>query len=95
MDINQIINKHFKTLKSLVKSSPVPIYNGFMDEDIFQSCILTAINKYHNEQVDENEGLEYLKRIILNETKFSYRKKKRDKLILVENIITYDREEEN
>ena len=93
MDINQIIDKHYSKLRALIKVSDIPIYNGNMTEDIFQNCILTALNKFQNEDIDEELGLEYLKRIISNEIRFSYRKKKKDKLLLVENLLAFDKEE--
>ena len=95
MTINEVITNHFFQLKALVKPSDIPIYNGNMIEDIFQSCFITAINKFKDEDVDENIALEYLKRTILNEVKFSYRRKSKDRLLLVENIIAYDRTDEN
>lgn len=95
MTINDVIEKHFRQLQSLAKPSDIPVYNGYMIEDIFQSCFITAIKKFKDEDVDENTALEYLKRTILNEVKFSYRRKSKDRLLLVENIIVYDRTDEN
>ena len=66
-----------------------------MIEDIFYFFFITAINKFKDDDVDENIALEYLKRTILNEIKFSYRRKSKDRLLLVENIIAYDRTEGN
>ena len=94
MTINEVIEKHFKELKSLVKISDIPVYNGYMAEDVFQSCFLTAIKKFREKEVDENTALEYLKRTILNEVKFSYRRKKKDNLLLVENLLIYDKSDD-
>lgn len=95
MTINEVITKHFFQLKALAKPSDIPVYNGNMIEDIFQSCFITAIKKFKNKDVDENIALEYLKRTILNEIKFSYRRKAKDRLLFVENIIVYDKSDEN
>ena len=95
MSINDIINTHFEELSSLVKASPIPIYCGNMAEDVLQNCFLAALKKFHGEDLEEENGLRYLKNAILTEIKFSYKRKDRDKLIFVENLIVYDKAEEN
>lgn len=94
MNIRTVIEIHFEELASLVKQSDVPVYCGLMTDDILQNCFLTAINKYKENDVDEITALEYLRRNISNEIKFSYRRKERDKLVFVENVIAYDKAEE-
>ena len=90
MKIGAIIEKHYNTLEGLVKLSETPVYGSMSTEDIFQNCILTALKKYGNRDITEEEGLEYLKKTILTETHFAYRRKKNEKLLFVENLIIYD-----
>lgn len=85
MTIGEIVEKHFDEFKSMVRNPDKTIENGNTSEDIFQSAILTALKKYKGD-VDEEEGYEYTKKTILMEFLFCHKRKKRDILILSENI---------
>ena len=93
--IGDIITKHYHELIKLATASDIPVYNSLMVEDILQNCFLTALNKYKETDISEENGLNYLKKTILNEVKFSYRRKKNDRLLLVENLLVHDKVDEN
>lgn len=95
MTINDIITKYSNKLDKLAKGKDIPIYNGYTSEDIVQNCYITAMNKYGLKQISEEEGYNYLLKTILNELKFSYRRKEKDHLIFCDNIIAYDKESED
>ena len=94
MNIRQIINMHFNELSSLVKHSDIPIYCGNMSEDVLQNCFLVALNKFKDNEIEEEYGFNYLRNTICSEIKYAYRRKGRDNLIFVENLIAYDKMEE-
>ena len=90
MTIGEIITKHFDEFSGMVRNPDVVIENGNTSEDLFQSAMVTAIKKFKGE-VDETEGLdkvetsrlvyEYVKKTLLTEFFFSYKRKKRDILL--------------
>lgn len=85
MTIGEIVAKHFDEFKNMVRYPDKAIENGNTSEDVFMSAILTALKKYKGD-VDEQEGYEYTKKTILMEFLFCYKRKKRDILLLSENI---------
>lgn len=80
MTIGEIITKHFDEFSGMVRNPDVVIENGNTSEDLFQSAMVTAIKKFKGE-VDETEGYEYVKKTLLTEFFFSYKRKKRDILL--------------
>ena len=85
MTIGEIITKHYNELSRMVRNPDTVIENGNTSEDVFQSVMLTALKKYKDD-VDEDEGLEYIKKTLLLEMHFSPKRKSRDILVLTDNL---------
>ena len=85
MTISDIIEKHYDTLKKEVNGEKV-ISHSKTSEDILQDVCLTALRKYKNTDISEEEGLTYLKKTLFTEKHFSWNRKKTDILIYMENI---------
>lgn len=84
MTIGEIITAHFNEFSGMVKNSDIVIEEGNTYEDIFQNVMLTALKKYKDKEVDENEGLEYIKKTFLLEVFFSPKRKNRDMLVFTD-----------
>ena len=82
MTIGEVIAKHYDEYKALIRNPDTVIENSNTYEDIFQSAILTALKKYKDEEVDEKEAFNYVRKTILTEFLFCRKRKKRDLLIL-------------
>lgn len=85
MTISDIIEKHYDTLKKEVNGEKV-ISHSKTSEDILQDVCLTALRKYKNTDISEEEGLTYLKKTLFTEKHFSWNRKKTDILVYMENI---------
>ena len=85
MTISDIITKHYDTLKKEVNGEKV-ISHSKTSEDILQDVCLTALRKYKNTDISEEEGLTYLKKTLFTEKHFSWNRKKTDMLVYMENI---------
>ena len=85
MTISDIIEKHYDTLKKEVNGEKV-ISHSKTSEDILQDVCLTALRKYKNTDISEEEGLSYLKKTLFTEKHFSWNRKKTDILVYMENI---------
>ena len=85
MTISDIITKHYDTLKKEVNGEKV-ISHSKTYEDILQDVCLTALRKYKNTEISEEEGLTYLKKTLFTEKHFSWNRKKTDILVYMENI---------
>ena len=84
MTIGEIITAHFNEFSGMVKNTDIVIEEGNTYEDIFQNVMMTALKKYKGKEVDENEGLEYIKKTFLLEVFFSPKRKKRDMLVFTD-----------
>ena len=84
MTIGEIITKHFNEFSGMVKNADIVIEEGNTYEDIFQNVMMTALKKYKGKEVDENEGLEYIKKTFLLEVFFSPKRKNRDMLVFTD-----------
>ena len=85
MTISDIITKHYDTLKKEVNGEKV-ISHSKTSEDILQDVCLTALRKYKNTDISEEEGLSYLKKTLFTEKHFSWNRKKTDILVYMDNI---------
>ena len=85
MTISDIIEKHYDTLKKEVNGEKV-ISHSKTSEDILQDVCLTALRKYKNTDISEEEGLTYLKKTLFTEKHFSWNRKKTDILVYMDNI---------
>lgn len=85
MTISDIISKHYNTLHKEVNGELV-ISHSKTTEDILQDVCLTALRKFKNQDITEEEGLTYLKKTLFTEKHFSWNRKKTDMLVYTENI---------
>lgn len=85
MTISDIITRHYDTLKKEVNGELV-ISHSKTSEDILQDVCLTALRKYKNTDISEEEGLSYLKKTLFTEKHFSWNRKKTDILVYMADI---------
>ena len=85
MTISDIIEKHYDTLKKEVNGELV-ISHSKTSEDILQDVCLTALRKYKNTDITEEEGLTYLKKTLFTEKHFSWNRKKTDIMVYMADI---------
>ena len=85
MTISDIITKHYDTLKKEVNWELV-ISHSKTSEDILQDVCLTALRKYKNTDISEEEGLSYLKKTLFTEKHFSWNRKKTDIMVYMADI---------
>ena len=85
MTISDIITKHYDTLKKEVNGELV-ISHSKTSEDILQDVCLTALRKYRNTDITEEEGLSYLKKTLFTEKHFSWNRKKTDIMVYMADI---------
>ena len=85
MTINDVISKYYNTLKREVSGEMV-ISQSRTTEDILQDVCLTALRKYKNKEVDEEEALNYLKKTLFTEKHFSWNRKKNEILIYTDSL---------
>lgn len=92
MNIREIINKNYDYLHGFCTTDKV-ISLSRTEEDILHDVCITAIRKYKDCDVEESDGLSYLKLTLYIEQVRQTSRKKKDKLEYVENITDYDRGE--
>ena len=85
MTISDIITKHYDTLKKEVNGELV-ISHSKTSEDILQDVCLTALRKYKNTDISEEEGLSYLNKTLFTEKHFSWNRKKTDIMVYMADI---------
>lgn len=85
MGINDIISKYYNILHKEVNGELV-ISQGRTTEDILQDVCLTAMKKYKNQDIEEEEGLSYLKKTLYTEKHFSWNRKKGEIVIFTDTL---------
>lgn len=86
MNIRDIIAKHYNNLYNTFVNDNKVISQSYTPEDILNSVILTAIRKYDDKDIPEEEGLSYLKKTLYTEHKFKYARKKNEIIIFTDSI---------
>jgi hypothetical protein len=86
MTISDVISKYYDKLKINCKNNDIPISMGRTSEDIIQDVCVTALRKFKQKEIEEDEGLSYLKKTLFTELHFQYARKKNEKVIFVENL---------
>lgn len=90
MTIRTIIENHYSQLHNYCTSDKV-ISLSKTEEDILHDVLITAMRKFKERDITEDEGMSYLKLTLYNEQLMQTRRICKDKLIFVENISEYDR----
>lgn len=75
MNIREILSRHYGEFAEMCTNTDTAIYGGRTSEDLLNDAMITVINHYGDEDVDETEGYEYAKRTFLFNEVFSYKKK--------------------
>lgn len=83
MLITEILAKHYASLRKLV-SGELVISQGRTTEDILQDVCITAMRKYKDSRIPEEEGLSYLKKTLFSEMHFSWNRKKGEILVFTD-----------
>jgi hypothetical protein len=87
MLINEILTKHYEKLYKYAVNNNKVISQSRTPEDILNDVCLTAMRKYKSENIEENEGLYYLKKNIYNEKHFQYQRKKNELVIYTDKPV--------
>lgn len=88
MNIRKIIEQHYDELHSYCSADKV-VSLSKTEEDILQDVCMTAMRKFKDKDISEKEGMDYLKLTLYNEQHFQMARKKKDKVIFVEDINLY------
>lgn len=75
MNIRDILSKHYQGFVDMCINKDVAVYGGKTSEDVLNDSIITIINHFGNEDIEEEEGYEYAKKVFLMEEQFAYKKK--------------------
>jgi len=86
MNIRKVIELHYDELHEFC-SSDVVISQSRTEEDILQDVLITAMRKFKNKEIEEDDGMSYLKKTLWNEQHFQMARKKKDKIIYTDNLI--------
>lgn len=73
----------------MVRNADTVIEDSRTSEDLFSDAMLTALRKYKDKDIDEQEGYEYIRKTLLTEFFFSKKRKKRDILVLSDTNTNY------
>ena len=86
MTINDVLTKHYdKLYKISVKHNKV-ISQGRTPEDLLNDVCLTALRKFKDKDIEEQEGLDYLKKTLYTESIFQYNRIKNEIVIFTDEI---------
>lgn len=83
--IKDIINKHFEELLSQCSCDKV-ISQGRTECDILQDVCITAMRKFKEKDIEEEEGLSYLKKTLFTEKHFQYSRLKSEIVIYMDDL---------
>ena len=90
MTIREIIDSNYDYLHNFCSSDKV-ISLSKTEEDILHDVLITAMRKFKDKDISEQEGMSYLKLTLYNEQLMQTRRICKDKLVFVENISEYDK----
>lgn len=86
MLIAEIITKNYNKLYKYCVTDNKIISQGRTPEDILQDVCVTALKKFGSNQIEENEGLTYLKKTLYTEKHFQYSRKKNELVLFGDNL---------
>ena len=93
MVVSEIISKHYYELLVAIPDKNRIISQDRDGQDLFHDCLITAMRKFKNQDVDEELALEYIKKTIGGECFFQKKRIKNEKIIYMES--TPDISDEN
>lgn len=83
--IKDIITKHYNELLAQCTCDKV-ISQGRTECDILQDVCVTAMRKYKDKLIEEEEGYSYLKRTLFTEKHFQYNRLKSEIVIYMDDL---------
>lgn len=88
MTINEIITKWYAVFHQQATNTDIG-YNGKTDEDVLNDVCVTAMKKFKDKDIDEEQGLEYLKKAFFYEKHFNP-KRIDTKMVFTDNLEQYE-----
>ena len=85
MSIRDIISKHYNELLNQCTCDKV-VSQGRTECDILQDVCITAMRKFKESNIDEEEGYSYLKKTLFTEKHFQYSRKKGEIIIYMDDL---------
>ena len=85
MTISEIITKYYDELHDKCETD-VAISMSRTGEDILQDVCITAMRKYKEKNIDEEEGLAYLKKTLFTEQHFQHARLKRERVTYMDDL---------
>ncbi len=89
MKIREILAKHYEHFLGLCTKKDTALIGGKTSEDILGESVITAINKFGDEDISEEEGYRYFEKVFLEACLFSYKKKGSGKERMIEYVADY------
>lgn len=86
MKIEDIIEKYYEHFYNKIVRHNKVISQGRTPEDLLNDVCLTALRKYKNKEIDENEGYNYLKKTLYMENIFQYKRIKNETVIYTNSL---------
>lgn len=75
MTIGDVIERNYDALLKMVKRKDIVISCHKTPMDVFQDVMVTAVQKYKDNDIEEAEGMAYLRKAVAMAMKFQYNKK--------------------
>lgn len=85
MNIKEIISKHYDELHHFCSPNKT-ISLGLTEEDILHNVCITAMRKYKDRNIEESDGMDYLKLTLYTEQLFQKPRMKKDLISLMDDI---------
>lgn len=89
MKIHDIVAKHYPHFLRLCTRTDTAIYGGKTSEDLLGEAVVTALNKFGNREIEEQEGFDYLQKTFLESCLFAWKKKSYPEERLIEFVDSY------
>ena len=89
MTISEILSKHYNEFLDICTKKDIALYGGKTSEDLLSECCLTLLKKYKNKELDEQDGIDILKKSFLEKCFFAYKKKTSKKETFIEYVPDY------
>lgn len=90
MKIADILSKYYDELYGMLRDKERCIAETKTDEDYLQDVCLTALRKYKDAEVDEEEGKEYLIKSLLMMLKFKQKRRDKNTVYIADLPETFD-----
>jgi len=75
MKIGEVIERNYDALLKMVKRRDIVISCHKTPMDVFQDVMVTAVQKYKENDIEEADGMAYLRKAVAMAMKFQYNKK--------------------